>query len=67
MKSDCPFKKTENTASIRSTHKVPPLGENLGPTGRRTSFHPQQQAYSHVHRRPRPRTDRRAERGKHII
>ena len=57
MKSDCPFKKTENTALIRSTHPVPPLGENPGPTDRRTSLHPQQQAYSQAQRRPRARTD----------
>ena len=44
LKSECPFKKTENTAPIRSTHLVPTLGENPGPTGRGTSLHPQQQA-----------------------
>jgi len=45
LKSDCPFKKAENTAPIRSTHPVPLLGENLGPTNRGTLLHPQQQAY----------------------
>jgi len=28
LNSDCPFEKPENTALIRSTHSVPPLGEN---------------------------------------
>jgi len=40
MKSKCSFKKTKNTASIQPTHPVPPLGENPGPTDRRTSLHP---------------------------
>jgi len=44
LKSGCLFKKAENTAPIRSTHPVPPLGENLGPTGSETSLHPKQQA-----------------------
>jgi len=45
LKSDNPFKKAENTALIQSTHPVPPLGENLGPTDRETLLHPEQQAY----------------------
>jgi len=59
LKSDCPFKKAKNTAPIRSTHPVPPLGENLGPTDRGTLLHPQQQVYSQTQRRPRVRTDGR--------
>jgi len=59
LKSDCPFKKAENTALIRSAHPVPPLGENPEPTGRGTSLYPQQQAYSQAQRRPRARTDGR--------
>jgi len=59
LKSDCPFKKAENTSPIRSTHPVPPLGEDPGPIGRGTSLHPQQQLYSQAQRRPRVRTDDR--------
>jgi len=60
LKSDCPFKKAENTAPIRSTHHVPPLGENPRPTGRGTSLHPQQQVYSQIQRSLRARiNDRR--------
>jgi len=44
LNSDYPFKNAENTAPIRSTHPVPPLGENPGPTAREISLHPQQQA-----------------------
>jgi len=36
LKSDCPFKKTENIAPIRSTHPISPLGENPRPTDRGT-------------------------------
>ena len=56
MKSDCPFKKAENTVMIRSTHPVPQLGENPWPTDRDTSLYPLQQAYSQAQRRPRVRT-----------
>ena len=65
LKSDCPFKKAENTAPIKSTHPVPPLGENSGPTGRRTSLHPQQQAY--VRHRGDQEIGQLAEGGKYII
>jgi len=57
LKSDCPFKRAENTTLIRSIHPVPPLGENPGPTDRGTLLHPQQQAYSQGQRRSRARTD----------